>query len=345
MPRQLQPETEMNRLPHAVDFPSSDTSVGARRWKPSPLVAGTIALHAGAAAAAVTQHAWWPWAAGSVIASHLGLTAAGLWPRSDLLGPNWTSLPEGVGDCIALTIDDGPDPEVTPRVLDLLDRYDARATFFCIGDAARRYPHYVEAIVAQGHAVENHTQRHRHNFSLLGPRAMRREIEAAQDTLTQISGTPPLFFRAPAGLRNPFLEPVLCAQGLRLASWTRRGFDTRTSDPEVVAQRLLRGLQARDILLLHDGHSARDALGQPIVLGVLPLVLRAARDARLRWTTLREAIGHGQPGSSCDTRTAALTENPAENPTESPAARAASIHGHQKPSAPVEANRRSDGIQ
>jgi peptidoglycan-N-acetylglucosamine deacetylase len=265
----------------------------ARRWKPTPLVSGAAALHVGAAAAIMASPPLWPWAAAGVVASHLALTAAGLWPRSSLLGHNWTALPEGAGDQIALTIDDGPDPDVTPRVLDLLDRYRAQATFFCIGDAARRYPQWIEAIVARGHAVENHSQRHRHNFSLLGPGALRREIEAAQTTLTEISGTRPLFFRAPAGLRNPFLEPVLCRLGLQLASWTRRGFDTRTGDAEVVTKRLLRGLAARDILLVHDGHAALDRRGEPAVLEVLGNVLNAAEEANLRLVTLRAGVLYG----------------------------------------------------
>jgi len=262
----------------------------ARRWRPTPLIAGASALHVGAAAAVALAPASWPWAAGGVIASHLALVAAGLWPRSALLGPNWTVLPEGAAGQIALTIDDGPHPEVTPRVLDLLDRHGAQATFFCIGDKARRYPQCVESIVARGHAVENHSQQHRHHFSLFGPSALRREIEAAQNTLTEISGVRPLFFRAPAGLRNPFLEPVLCRLGLTLASWTRRGFDTRTGDAAAVTERLLRGLAPRDILLLHDGNAARDARGEPVVLGVLPAVLQAAADAGLSFTTLRAAI-------------------------------------------------------
>jgi len=261
-----------------------------RRWQPTPLIAGAATLHVGAAAAVALAPAAWPWAAGGVIASHLALAAAGLSPRSALLGPNWTSLPPGASGRIALTIDDGPDPDVTPRVLDLLDRHGAHATFFCIGDAARRHPQWIEAIVARGHAVENHSQRHRHNFSLLGPAALRREIEAAQRTLTEIGGVRPLFFRAPAGLRNPFLEPVLCALGLTLASWTRRGFDTRTRDAATVTRRLLRGLASRDILLVHDGHAARDAHGEPVVLDVLPALLRAAADAGLRCTTLRATL-------------------------------------------------------
>ncbi|RFU45264.1 polysaccharide deacetylase family protein [Paraburkholderia sp. DHOC27] len=262
----------------------------ARRWTPSPFITGTAALHVGAGAALLFDPALWPWAAGSVVASHLALTAAGLWPRSNLLGLNWTTLPPHAGQQIALTIDDGPDPEVTPRVLDILDQYQARATFFCIGDIAHAYPKCVEAIVERGHAVENHSQQHRHNFSLLGPGALQREIAAAQQTLTEIAGTPPLFFRAPAGLRNPFLEPVLCRLGLHLASWTRRGFDTRTRDAAVISQRLLRGLAARDILLMHDGHPARDAQQRPVVLDVLPTVLEAAAAARLHCTTLRAVI-------------------------------------------------------
>ncbi|WP_322006937.1 polysaccharide deacetylase family protein [Paraburkholderia tropica] len=283
----------------------------ARRWAPSPFIAGAAALHAGAAAALIAQPATWPWAVGSVAASHLALTAAGLWPRSALLGPNWTRLPAasaasvtsvpGADRRLALTIDDGPDPEITPLVLDLLDEYGAHATFFCIGERARQHPKWIEAIVARGHAVENHSQRHRHTFSVSGPGALRREIEAAQRTLTDISGTRPRFFRAPAGLRNPFLEPVLCALGLQLASWTRRGFDTRERDPQIVTRRLLTGLAPRDILLLHDANSARDALGQPVVLAVLPQVLRAAAEAHYHWITLRAAldaapvtpVGHG----------------------------------------------------
>jgi peptidoglycan-N-acetylglucosamine deacetylase len=261
-----------------------------RRWRPTPLIGGAVAIHAGAVAALAVSPATWPWAAGGVIASHLALTAAGLWPRSALLGPNWTRLPASSQRRIAITIDDGPDPDVTPRVLDLLDAHGARATFFCIGERARQYPQIVADIVARGHAVENHSQRHRHDFSLSGPGALAREIEAAQATLGEIAGTRPLFFRAPAGLRNPFLEPVLCRSGLQLAAWTRRGFDTRTADAAIVATRLLKHFAAGDILLLHDGHAARDASGAPVVLGALDRVLRRAAADGLACVTLREAI-------------------------------------------------------
>jgi peptidoglycan/xylan/chitin deacetylase (PgdA/CDA1 family) len=99
-----------------------------------------------------------------------------------------------------------------------------------------------------------------------------------------------LFFRAPAGLRNPFLDPVLTRLGLRLASWSARGFDTRTSDAERVKYRLLRHLRAGSILLLHDGNAARTSNGVPVVLEVLPTVLASAAAANLRFVTLRQAL-------------------------------------------------------
>jgi peptidoglycan/xylan/chitin deacetylase (PgdA/CDA1 family) len=260
-----------------------------RAWRPSALIKSSVVLHAGAAAGLVAAPAFWPWAAGAVVASHLALTGAGLWPRSRLLGPNLTRLPAGV-DALAITIDDGPDPELTPKVLDLLDRYQARATFFCIGEAAARHPELVRETVRRGHAVENHSQRHRHHFSLQGPAALFKEISAAQDTFEALGVPRPRFFRAPAGLRNPFLEPVLCRLGLSLASWTRRGFDTASTDPVRVRRRLLRDLAAGDILLLHDGHAARIADGQPMILKVLPEVLQAAADAGLPCITLSAAF-------------------------------------------------------
>jgi len=262
------------------------------RWHSPPLVRAALALHAAALGVVIAVPGQWPWALAACIASHWVVVGVGLWPRSRWLGPNLTRLPAAAvaRNEIALTIDDGPDPAVTPRVLDLLDRYAARATFFCIGNHAERHPDLCREIVRRGHAIENHSQQHRHNFSVLGPRGLARELQASQDTIARISGERPMFFRAPAGLRNLFLEPALARLGLRLASWSARGFDTRTGDPERVKARLLRGLRAGAILLLHDGHAARTAAGEPVILEVLPAVLESAAAAGLRPVTLREAM-------------------------------------------------------
>ncbi len=262
------------------------------RWQPTLLIRTSIVLHLLAVIAVVAAPGQWRWALGAVLANHALLTLTGLWPRSHWLGPNWTRLPTAATarNEIALTIDDGPDPSVTPQVLDMLDRYAIHATFFCIGDKATCYPDLCREIVRRGHTVENHSQHHRHYFSLLGRSGFTRELQAAQNTLSSITGQSPVFFRAPAGLRNPFLDPVLTRLGLRLASWSARGFDTRIGDVERVKNRLLRGLQAGAILLLHDGNAARTPDGIPVILEVLPTVLAAAAAANLRFVTLRHAL-------------------------------------------------------
>lgn len=261
------------------------------RWRPSAFIAGSVGLHGAALLAFAAQPAWWPQLLGLLALDHALLTACGLWPRSRWLGPNLTRLPAAAaarGE-IALTLDDGPDPDVTPAVLDLLDRYQARATFFCIGARALRHPALCRDIVRRGHALENHSQHHRHSFSFMGLGGLRRELRQAQETFTALTGQAPGFFRAPAGLRNPLLDPVLHGLGLRLASWTRRGFDTRSADPDLLLRRLGRDLCAGDILLLHDGHAARMADGTPVILQVLPRLLQQAAAAGLRPVTLREA--------------------------------------------------------
>ena len=116
-----------------------------------------------------------------------------------------------------------------------------------------------------------------------------RELETAQHTLSQITGQRPVFFRAPAGLRNPFLDPVLARLGLTLASWSARGFDTRIGDAERVNKSLLHKLRPGAILLLHDGNAARSPLGIPVILDVLPALLESAAAAGLRFVRLRDA--------------------------------------------------------
>ena len=249
-------------------------------------------LHAVALGAAVLVPGAWPWALGAVVLNHAVITGAGLTPRSHLLGPNVTRLPPAsvARREIALTIDDGPEPAVTPRVLDLLDAAGQRATFFCIAEKVAAHPALAREIVARGHSIQNHTAKHRHNFSFLGPRGYAAEISRAQDMLTDITGQRPTCFRAPAGLRNPFLAPVLHRLGLSLVSWTRRGFDTRERDPAKVLARLGQGLAAGDILLLHDGNAARTANGEPVVLAVLPPLLAQIQTAQLRAVTLPEGL-------------------------------------------------------
>lgn len=262
-----------------------------RPWHPSPILQASFVLHGAAACGLLAAPGLWPWAVGALGANHALLTLAGLLPRCTLLGPTLTRLPAAAvaRRQVALTLDDGPDPEVTPRVLDCLDAAGVRASFFCIGRRARAHPALCREIVARGHRVENHGDAHSWAFATFGPGRMRADIAAAQDTLAQITGQPPRFFRATAGLRNPFLEPVLASLDLRLAAWTRRAYDTRQGEPEQVLARLERGLGPGDILLLHDGNAARTGNGQAVLLPVLPRLLQQLAARQLQPVTLQES--------------------------------------------------------
>jgi peptidoglycan-N-acetylglucosamine deacetylase len=264
----------------------------APKWRPSPTIWASAALHGGAALAIIASPPLWPWALGALVVNHLGLTAAGLWPRSTLLGPNITRLSAAAAreNNIALSFDDGPNPEITPWVLDQLDQHHAKATFFCVGAKVRAHPALAREIVARGHAIENHSNVHSHAFSFFGMANLKRDIDAAQHTIADITGRAPQLFRAPAGLRSPLLEPVLARAGLALCSWTRRGFDTVEKDPARVLQRLENDLAAGDILLLHDGNGALTARDQPVIKEVLPLLLQRFQAMQLKPTTIHTAI-------------------------------------------------------
>ncbi len=292
-------------MPTTPATPSSAAAVPPWPWPAA--VSGSVGLHAVAAGAAVLLPGAWPWALAAVALNHAALTAAGLWPRSTLLGPNVRRLPVAAvaRGFVAITVDDGPDPEVTPAVLDLLAAHRAHVTFFCIAEAARRHPALLRRIAAAGHSVQNHSDQHRHHFSLMGPRTMAREIADAQALLADLTGTAPIAFRAPAGLRNPLLDPLLHRLNLHLVSWTRRGFDTRDANPHRVLARLAGGLAAGDILLLHDGHARRAATAvgskngpaRAVLLDVLPPLLQRCQAAGLRPVTLADALPPRRPMS------------------------------------------------
>lgn len=253
--------------------PTSGPKTPNRAWRPSPLLGISLGVHTLAAVTLARRPEHWRPIVRLLVANHAALCLAGTIPRSSLLGSNIDRYPEVGPNKVVLTFDDGPDPRATPQVLDLLDRHDARATFFLIGRHAERHPALVEDIVRRGHRIENHTYHHRHDFAFRWYRGLAREIDRAQHTLEGLSGRRPVYFRAPAGMRNPFLDAVLVHRGLRLVSWTHRGFDAVDYDADRIVHRLTHGTRGGDILLLHDGHGPRDRDGRPLILSTLPRLL------------------------------------------------------------------------
>jgi len=198
---------------------------------------------------------WWlGWHVGLPLmaASHLLFLWGTLWPRSALFGPVLGRLPTSEKQ-VWLTIDDGPSND-TPALLDLLDRHQAKATFFVVGERAMAQPELVREIVRRGHGIGNHSHTHPSaTFWMLGPARMRREIAQCQQVLTAITGFAPRWFRAVVGMANPFVSAPLRELGLARTAWSARAFDAVASDPARVLARIERDIQPGAIVLLHEG--------------------------------------------------------------------------------------------
>lgn len=190
------------------------------------------------------------------------------YPRAQLLSPTVKAFRTREAE-VWLTIDDGPSPEDTPRMLELLASHEAKATFFLIGEHAEAHPELVRAMIAAGHEVGVHTWSHPvYRFWRAGPRRTCAEVERAVRALREL-GVEPRLFRTPVGIKNLFLDPVLNAFGLRNVAWTVRSADTRPWAHATIFRRIERGLRPGAILLLHEGASVPGANRLVILEGTL----------------------------------------------------------------------------
>lgn len=225
------------------------------------------------------------WLAGVALAGYLTLILCGvlilrLGMFVDVItcGP-----PEGRG--VALTFDDGPSPEHTPRILDLLDEAGVKATFFLIGHKVKAHPEVARAIVERGHAVGVHGFAHDRLFSILSPEAARLDIAHAIDAIADATGETPIFFRPPIGHTSPRVAKALEAFDLTVVGWSVRGLDGLAgARPERVARRIIPALRDGAIVLLHDA-AERDNF-TPASLEALPRILAAMRNRDLEGVRL-----------------------------------------------------------
>ncbi len=210
-----------------------------------------------------------PLALAPLFFSHLLLLYPTLTPLSQWWGPVICSFATNQRE-VWITIDDGPSLAHTEKVLDLLDRHAARATFFVIGARAAAAPELLEQIRARGHQIANHTYSHP---SARFWCALPNETAAQLDRCAAVIGEERApYFRAPAGLKNGFIHPALARRNLSLVGWTARGFDTRGRSPQRVAARILRLVRPGAIVLLHEGHRVVEEPGYN--LACIELTLR-----------------------------------------------------------------------
>jgi peptidoglycan/xylan/chitin deacetylase (PgdA/CDA1 family) len=193
------------------------------------------------------------WALAVIFSAHSLWLWATLIPSCQWFGPVITSFSTAQNE-VWLTIDDGPDPVETPLLLELLDRHQAKATFFFIGTKAAQYPELVRSVLRRGHGIGNHTMTHPAAwFWAYLSHAVKGEIIRCNEMLYKITGDHPKLFRAPAGLKNGFVHRVLSQHQMALIGWSVRGFDGVRCDPARVLERLQQGIKPGAIILVHEG--------------------------------------------------------------------------------------------
>ncbi|WP_269526295.1 polysaccharide deacetylase family protein [Coraliomargarita parva] len=185
--------------------------------------------------------------------------AGGFWVVAHMLIPGWQGMCDVVrsfrptGKEVWLTIDDGPDPVDTPQLLELLDRYEAKATFFMIGRRAARNPELVKEVLRRGHSIGCHTHTHPTcDFWYAGRKRVAHELDRALSVLNQ-PGRVVRLYRSPVGIKNFFLAGGLKRRGLVCVAWTVRSGDGVGKNPDAIVAHSLKNVRPGAILLMHEG--------------------------------------------------------------------------------------------
>lgn len=234
----------------------------------------------------------------------LGLVATAAWsapalapvvpPISDVLGiPR--RLPTGARG-VALTFDDGPHPEGTPALLDLLGEAGARATFFLVGEQVERWPRIAARVALDGHVVAIHGYRHR-NLLRIPPAVLSRDLERAAGVIEQATGHAPSLYRPPYGIFSPAALAMARRRGWDTLLWSRWGHDWRRhSTAASIAGEVTANLSHRDVILLHDADHYSSAESWRNTLAAMPQVLETL--ARSGLSAVTPESTSGQPGAS-----------------------------------------------
>jgi peptidoglycan/xylan/chitin deacetylase (PgdA/CDA1 family) len=158
-------------------------------------------------------------------------------------------------DVVAITFDDGPNPDFTPHVLALLKKFNVKATFFCIGRNVEANSTLFRQIISEGHTIGNHTYSHANNFGFFSTREVISELEKTNKIIKEQTGLELRFYRPAFGVTNPRMKRALKITGLQSIGWNKRSLDTTPLSEQKILRRLTRNLKKGDIILLHDSSS------------------------------------------------------------------------------------------
>jgi peptidoglycan/xylan/chitin deacetylase (PgdA/CDA1 family) len=245
---------------------------------------------------------WMIGAPAAIGAGIAGLAAYGAaYPRAHVFGP--IVCRTGAPNKLAITFDDGPNPAITPKLLDLLAKHNVRSTFFLVGKFVRECPELTKEILARGHVLGNHTDTHP-NLFFCGPRTTENELSRCGDAIRQVSGVEPRWFRPPFGFRSPWLNGIVKRHGMKTVMWTLIPGDWRVKPSEWLITRMspiaeharrklppgtsYGGGLTGDILCLHDGNHRQLNGDRAHTVAALAYWLPRWNDLGLEFVTMDE---------------------------------------------------------
>jgi peptidoglycan-N-acetylglucosamine deacetylase len=249
-----------------------------------------------------------PWMIGVPSAIAVGLAGVTFYgagfPGAQLFGP--AVYRTGAAKKLAITFDDGPNPAVTPKLLELLAKHNAKATFFLVGKFVRECPSLAKEVAARGHALGNHTDTHPNLFSC-GPQETRGQLQRCYGSIQNTTGIEPRWFRPPFGVRSPWLGKIVHQLGMQTTTWTQLPGDWRAKPSDWLIERMkpiaaaaqenipkvAKGATTTtgDILCLHDG-DYRHLNGDRIyTVQALEYWLPRWRELGLEFVTMDETFG------------------------------------------------------
>jgi peptidoglycan/xylan/chitin deacetylase (PgdA/CDA1 family) len=234
-----------------------------------------------------------PLSLGVPLAALAGVIADGVFrPSSGILYPTISHGSREIPK-VALTFDDGPDPEITPQVLDTLARHRARATFFMIGRNLS-LPHgsaVAARVLAEGHEIGNHSWQHAYTQNFFSQRRHLEDMARNEQLIRELTNSDaPIAYRPPVGLKSPEFARAAHRRQAKVIAWSVHSRDTIDSNPKRVATRVLRRIRPGDIVLFHDGHQTPGARRHSGA-NALPYVLEGLRERGLEPVTIRELLG------------------------------------------------------
>ena len=155
-------------------------------------------------------------------------------------------------NAIAITFDDGPNVDFTPKVLHLLKKYNAKATFFLIGKNMNQHPEIVKQILSDGHIIGNHSYIHSNNYGFKSTKTIIEDIKKTQKLAMEITGLKLNFFRPPFGVTNPNIARAIKSLHLKTFGWTVRSFDTTSKKTSHIIHDITSNIRKGDVVLMHD---------------------------------------------------------------------------------------------